>query len=133
MLVIDTNIWVSYALNRKGSIAVKLKAAIDQQNYAFSDATFRELTEVFLRKKFDPYFSKELRVQMLKEIARGAEWFNPTETVTACRDPKDNKFLELAIASNAAAIITGDQDLLTLNPYRNTRVVTISDFLFDDV
>lgn len=80
MLVIDTNIWVSYALNRKGSIAIKLQASINQYSYAFSDAAFRELTEVLLREKFDSYFSKELRVQMLKEIARDAEWFNPTET-----------------------------------------------------
>ena len=132
MLVIDTNIWVSYALNRKGSIAIKLKSVINQQNYAFSDATFRELTEVLLREKFDSYFSKELRVQILRKLARSAEWFNPTETVTACRDLKDNKFLELAIASNAIAIITGDQDLLILNPYRNIRVVTILDFPFDN-
>ena len=132
MLVIDTNIWVSYALNRKGPIAVKLKASINQHGYAFSKSTFRELTEVLLREKFDTYFSRELRVQILKKIARDAEWFNPAEAVKDCRDPKDNKFLELAVVSNATAIITGDQDLLILDPYRSTRIVTILDFIVDD-
>ena len=128
MLIIDTNIWVSYVLNHKGAVAVKLKALINRHSYAFSNATFRELTEVLLREKFDPYFSKKLRVQVLKEIALNAEWFNPRERVTDCRDPKDNKFLELAVACNATTIITGDQDLLLLDPYRETRIVTILDF-----
>ena len=53
----------------------------------------------------------------------------PTETITDCRDPKDNKFLELAVASNAPFIITGDDDLLVLNPYRDINILKSGDFL----
>jgi len=46
-----------------------------------------------------------------------------------CRDPKDNKYLELAVAANASCIVTGDQDLLVLNPFRNIPILTSADFL----
>jgi len=47
----------------------------------------------------------------------------------ACRDPKDNKFLELAVAGEATHIVTGDSDLLVLNPFRDIAVLTPSEFL----
>ena len=129
MLIIDTNIWVSYALSNKGAVAQSLKAVLQKNSYAFSDHTFRELTEVLLREKFDPYFSRESRVKILKDIANAAEWFNPTEVITDCRDPKDNVFLELAVTCDPFAIITGDQDLLSLNPYRGIPILSLTDFV----
>ncbi len=44
-------------------------------------------------------------------------------------DPKDNKFLELALAGNATCIITGDKDLLVLNPFRNIQIISPKEFL----
>jgi len=129
MLVIDTNIWISYALNHKGITALQLRSAIGKHSYAFSDETFREFTEVLLRNKFDPYFSRELRVQLLKEIASDAQWFTPQEKIAECRDSKDNKFLELAIEANATAIISGDEDLLVLDPFREVSIRKISEFI----
>ncbi len=52
-----------------------------------------------------------------------------TETVNICRDPKDNKLLELAVSGKANFIITGDQDLLVLNPFRNIEIITINKLL----
>ena len=49
--------------------------------------------------------------------------------VTDCRDPKDNKFLELAVSANASCIITGDKDLLILNPFRGIDILNAADFL----
>lgn len=43
--------------------------------------------------------------------------------INACRDEKDNKFLELAINGNADFIITGDNDLLVLNPFENIAII----------
>jgi putative PIN family toxin of toxin-antitoxin system len=63
----------------------------------------------------------------LRLIASGAEWFRPTETIEDCRNPKDNKFLELAITSSANLLITGDQNLLVLHPYRGIKVLTIAE------
>lgn len=127
MLVIDTNLWVSYALFRKGAAGKKLHQILLGHRYAFSDETFRELTEVLMRSKFDAYVSTESRIAILREIAAGAEWFKPTETITDCRDPKDNMFLELAVAASATHIITGDEDLLVLHPCRDIQIVNIGD------
>ena len=49
--------------------------------------------------------------------------------VTECRDPKDNKFLELAVSAKASCIITGDKDLLILNPFRGVEILNAADFL----
>ena len=127
MVIIDTNIWVSYVLAPKSALGQKIGQLIREQPYAFSEETFVELTDVLMRDKFDPFVSPEKRGAILKLIAGGAEWFKPTEKVTDCRDPKDNKFLELAIASSATLLVTGDQDLLTLHPYQGIKIQTISE------
>jgi predicted nucleic acid-binding protein len=56
-------------------------------------------------------------------------FFSPDESITACRDSKDNKFLELAVAANASCIITGDKDLLALNPFRGIPILNAVDFM----
>jgi len=98
---------------------------LQQHSYAFSEDTFRELTEVILREKFDPFIDRESRIKILNQIAHGAEWFAPTSKLTDCRDPADNKFLELATTAAATHIISGDQDLLELCPYKGIHIVSI--------
>ena len=68
-------------------------------------------------------------MDILFEFRQIALFIEISETINACRDPKDNKFLELAIAANAACIITGDDDLLILNPFRTIPILNASDFL----
>ena len=52
-----------------------------------------------------------------------------TEQINDCRDPNDNKFLELAVCGNADVLVTGDDDLLVLNPFRRIAIVKPRDFL----
>jgi predicted nucleic acid-binding protein len=47
----------------------------------------------------------------------------------ACRDPTDDKFLELAVSGNADLILSGDKDLLTLHPFRGIPIVTPAAFV----
>jgi predicted nucleic acid-binding protein len=56
----------------------------------------------------------------------------PSESIDECRDPKDNKYLELAISGHAESLITGDEDLLVLNPFRNIKIITVLEFLDTD-
>ena len=127
MLVIDTNIWVSYVLAPQSIFGQRVEQLISKQTYAFSKDTFIELADVLMRDKFDRFVSPQQRGAVLKLIAGAAEWFRPTGTIKDCRDPKDNKFLELAVASSASLLITGDQDLPILNPYRGIKIQTIRD------
>lgn len=52
-----------------------------------------------------------------------------TQTIAACRDPKDNKFLDVAMCGGAALIVTGDRDLLELHPFHGVEILLPSDFL----
>ncbi len=60
---------------------------------------------------------------------RESELVEIVDPVSACRDPEDNRVLELAVNGNAKLIVTGDTDLLVLNPFRDVRIVTPADFL----
>ena len=65
--------------------------------FAFSSDTMDELVEVLFRKKFDKYFlNDEEKWSAIQRISLSAIFFSTTEVITECRDPKDNKFLELA-------------------------------------
>ena len=56
-------------------------------------------------------------------------FFTPTERVADCRDAKDDKYLELALAARAAVIVSGDADLLVLHPWRGVRVLRPAEYL----
>ena len=64
------------------------------------------------------------------ELLRGAAvWFDPAVRVNDCRDAKDNKYLELALASGAETIISSDDDLLVLDPWRGVRILRPAAYL----
>ncbi|MGN6402638.1 MAG: putative toxin-antitoxin system toxin component, PIN family [Flavisolibacter sp.] len=82
------------------------------------------------RKKFDRYFlNLAERLEAIDKIEQNSVWFSPVEIISECRDPKDNKFLELAVACDASCIISGDDDLLVLNPFRTVPILNASNFL----
>jgi uncharacterized protein len=94
-----------------------------------SAATTTELDEVIHLPKFDKNLSEEERIEFLTTLVHEAELVNIVETVTDCRDPRDNKILELAVSGRATHIVTGDSDLLVLHPFRGIIVVSPSTFL----
>ena len=51
-----------------------------------------------------------------------------THRVSACRDPKDDKFLHVALNGNAEAIVAGDRDLLVLDPFHGVRILSPTAF-----
>lgn len=95
----------------------------------FSDETFEESQQVITRPKFDRYVSTAIRVEFLARLWEESEHIATVEMITDCRDPKDNKFLEVAVNGNADYILTGDQDLLILNPFRDIPIVPPAYFL----
>ena len=59
----------------------------------------------------------------------GAESVAIIERIAECRDPKDDKFLELAVYGSASCLITGDEDLLVLHPFRGIPILSAAQFL----
>lgn len=128
--VFDTNTIISAALIENTVINEAIILAINKGKIAVSISTLTELAEVLFRKKFNKYFvDDEERWKAISRIELNSKVFVPTISITECRDPKDNKFLELAVASKASCIITGDKDLLVLNPFRAIPILNASDFI----
>jgi putative PIN family toxin of toxin-antitoxin system len=94
-----------------------------------SEDTFDELNKILLKTKFDKYISNELRQSFLIEFKKICLEVKISENFSLCRDEKDNKFLNLAASGFADYLITGDSDLLVLNPFRQTQIVTPITFL----
>jgi uncharacterized protein len=94
-----------------------------------SRATIEELSEVLGRPRFDKYLHLAERMQFLAKLVAEAKFIEVVESVNDCRDPRDNKFLELAVSGHAAYIISGDADLLVLTPYRGISIVDPQAFL----
>ncbi|WP_299287231.1 putative toxin-antitoxin system toxin component, PIN family [uncultured Mucilaginibacter sp.] len=128
--VFDTNTLISSALIKNSTNSKAIDKAIAIGTIAVSQSTFEEFTEVLFRKKFDRYFlGDEERWSILSRLEANSKLFTPDFIITDCRDPKDNKFLELAISANASCIITGDKDLLVLHPFRGISILNAVDFV----
>ncbi|GJL56228.1 MAG: PIN domain-containing protein [Nitrospirales bacterium] len=128
-VVLDTNMLVSRLLTPGSVPAQAVHKAIQEADILMSEATVAELADVLNRKKFDDYVSVEDRQKFLRLLIKVVDMVPINTTVSVCRDPKDNMFLELAINGEANIIVTGDDDLLALNPFRNIEIVTPAVFL----
>ena len=81
------------------------------------------------RPKFERYVTTAEREEFLAAFVERSLFVESTEAVRACRDAKDDKFLELAVSGRASHIITGDDDLLVLHPFRSIAILTPTEFL----
>ena len=127
--VFDTNVLASAAL-LEGSVAQQaLLAALDAGVIALSVDTLNELTEVLQREKFDPYVTLDEREDFLEAVVLAADLVEVTARIAGSRDPNDDKFLELAVHVQADAIVSGDQDLLVLSPFRGIPILKPREFL----
>jgi putative PIN family toxin of toxin-antitoxin system len=123
-VVVDTNALIGRLLLPASVPARAVHRAIAEGQLLASDATIMELAEILARPKFDPYVTIAERQEFLRLFGRIAERVPIVHLVRACRDPKDDKFLELAVNGEAQLIITGDADLLVLHPFRGIDIVT---------
>jgi len=128
--VFDANCLVSASILPNSSVRHAFDKAVNLGLIASSPVVFEEYTEVLFREKFDKYFvSMDERLFIINLISTKLRNFSPTEIITECRDPKDNKYLELAVSANASCIISGDKDLLILNPFRNIPILNAVNFI----
>jgi uncharacterized protein len=128
--VFDTGVLVSAALLRESIPGQAFRAALRLGNPLLSAATIEELREVLARPKFDRYVPATTRRRFLAALLRRATIVDSSgPSIRDCRDPRDNKFLELAVGAQASCLVSGDEDLLVLNPYRGIPVLTPAQFL----
>ncbi len=123
VFVLDTNVLVDALFFPTSFGRRALDLARRDGTLACSDATFAELAEVIYRPKFDRYITDAEREVFLRAYAGACAFVEPNEKLNLCRDPKDDKFLELALAANADSLITRDHDLLALDPFEGVRIL----------
>jgi uncharacterized protein len=126
-VIIDTNLWISFLIGKQlASLKLLLVRGIIQP--VFSQQLFDEIMLVTQRPKLQKYFSPEQvsdLMEFLKEIGVLVEI---RSSVSLCRDPKDNYLLALAQDSGADYLITGDRDLLILENFAGTAILTYQEF-----
>ncbi len=127
--VIDTNVLVSGLVFNSQKPIASIKHCLTIGHLFISNEVLDEYKAKLLANKFDLFVPRETREVALAGFVKGCEFVKPIEKIEICRDVNDNKLLELALAANARCIITGDKDLLVLNPFRGISIVTPSDFL----
>jgi len=127
--VLDTNVLVSALLVPGSKPRRALDRAFQEGRVLLSFATLAELYDVLHRKQFRRYVEEELARSFLAALARDSEWIDVDVQVNACRDPRDNKFLEIALSGRATHLISGDADLLVLDPFQGIRILSPQEFL----
>lgn len=127
--VVDTNVIISALLLETGMPARAFRYALQNGEILLSVELLEELNNVLGREKFNRYLTREEREEFLETLVERSVLVELVEKVQECRDPKDDKILELALSGGAEYIITGDRDLLVLNPFRGVQIVTPDEFL----
>ncbi|MGD0893611.1 MAG: putative toxin-antitoxin system toxin component, PIN family [Terracidiphilus sp.] len=128
-VVIDTNAYVSRFIHPNAIPGQAVTKALDQDLTLISILLWEELRSVLHRPKFARYIKPDLLEPFLASVLLAAEPVEIKTRIRACRDPKDDMFLELAVDGRADAIVTGDRDLLALHPFRGIAILAPADYL----
>ena len=128
-VVLDTNVFISGLFSVTSIPARAVARAIAGGQLLASTTTLDELVNTLMSSKFDAYISPASRDALLLRLAPLVDIVEIVQTVHASRDPKDDRFLDVAINGHATVIITGDRDLLSLDPFRGVAIVTPAQFL----
>lgn len=128
--VIDTNLIVSYLLTQSETMS-RLIDHWEQGHFIslFSPPMLSELREVVYRPRLRQKMSVDPTV-LLDSLEADAELVPGILTLPGvCRDPKDEPFIAYAVEGNAAYLVTGDDDLLSMRGYQNVTMIRAYDFV----
>ena len=125
----DTNTIISALLFEQSNSGLALNRTLESGILLLSMDVAEEYANVLRREKFDHYVRRRIREEFLRTLIKEATFIEITETIQACRASKDDKFLELAVSGGTPCLITGDEDLLILNPFREISILSPRQFL----
>ena len=118
---------LSAALSPAGAPALLLAWLLNHGQLVLSNTTFCELQTRIYKPKFDRYLSLETRKRILHDVNAAALWVDVSKDLAAqrySRDPDDDAFIHAAITADACAIVSGDSDLLVLDPIGAVRILS---------
>ena len=126
-LILDTNLRISYLISSR---LLAIDRLLEEKKIVllFSPESLQEFIEVVRRPKFEKFFSEEDVKELLILFDHFGELVKVESEVEVCRDPNDNFLLSLAKDGQADFLITGDKDLLVIQEFEGTRIVTFKEF-----
>jgi|ERR1019366_963226 putative PIN family toxin of toxin-antitoxin system len=128
-VVVDTNILVSFAI-RPNPTFEKIFDHIAAHGVSLvSEDTIAELLDVLSRDKFRKYVPLDQSIDYIEWYAGISEQVIVTENVVACHDPKDDKFLSLAVSGKADCIVAGDHHLLDMVKFNDISIYRPAEFI----
>ena len=127
-VIIDTNLWISFLIGKQ---LVSLKSLLVEGTIQpiFSQQLLDEITIVTQRPKLQKYFPSEKVTELIVFLEAIGLIVEIQSSVLLCRDAKDNYLLALARDSKADYLITGDGDLLILENFEGTAILTYQNFI----
>src|SRR5262249_51733057 len=129
LVVIDSNVLISYFIRHNSPVGRAVDQILAQHTPIYSAETLSEFVATISRPKFKAYVDAATIRQFVDRYVAVARLIADTPSVRASRDPDDDKFLALALGGKADCIVTGDDDLLTLNPFQGIAILAPADFL----
>lgn len=127
-IIVDTNLWISFLITQY-YIVIDDLITQNKVQLLFSQELLDEFIEVTKRPKFRKFFKPKDVELLMNLLDQHAELITVISTINACRDPKDNFLLSLAVDGKADYLLTGDKDLLELKRIKSTKIQTLTDFL----
>jgi putative PIN family toxin of toxin-antitoxin system len=126
-IILDTNLWISYLISKRLQSIDQLfvQSAV---RLIFSRELLEEFITVSQRSKFSKYFNQRDIDNLLVLFESYGELVEVHSVVEVCRDAKDNFLLALAKDDNVDYLVTGDEDLLVLSYFTQTRIINYADF-----
>ena len=127
-IVIDTNLWISAFISRKFQQRLFIVIQTPSIYILTNHHLLEEIERTISKSKFEKYISPEKRKELLLMLNSRLDFVNIKSEVKICRDPNDDFLLSHCKDGNADYLITGDKDLLVVNPFENTQILTLTDF-----
>jgi len=126
-VIFDTNVWISFLIGKRLAI-IKNNISSGQIIIITTDQLLTEIKEVTSRDRLKKYFPRESVLELLDLLDTIAEKVEIKPMHFINRDPKDNFLLDLIEFSKADYLVTGDRDLLILNPFKSATILTPASF-----
>jgi putative PIN family toxin of toxin-antitoxin system len=130
--VVDTNVLIRALIKPQGTVGPVI-THLRSGDYVllYADPLLEELAaKLALPRIRDKYQVSDQDVEtILALILLRGELVIPERRITACRDPKDDVVLEVAVSGHADFIVTGDRDLLVLHLFQGIPIVEPFEFL----
>ncbi len=128
-IIFDVNIWVSAFISPNMEKRVQAIILQDEVEIIICSELLEELKQTLQRYKFKKYLSSERILLAIELVEQSSTVINLKSVVELCRDHKDDYLLALAKDAQADFLLTGDKDLLVLNPFEKTQIIKLSEYL----